>query len=117
MTAYILKIYKEIRVEFSNQDSNRGMRNFTQRTLDSYGWKVLTHLELIVFPPDRPILSQGLKNLLSFGCRKVTLSTRVEEDKDVVFLLALVLYFLPTLGDITKVKEQKEKPKQKKNQG
>ena len=34
-----------------------------------------------------------------------------------MFLLALVLYFLPTLGDITKVKEQKEKPKQNKNQG
>ena len=34
-----------------------------------------------------------------------------------MFLLALVLYFLPTLGAMTKVKEKKEKPKQNKNQG
>ena len=39
----------------------------------------------------------------------LTLSTRVEEDEDVVFLLALVLNFLPTLGAICKIKE-KEKP-------
>ena len=45
----------------------------------------------------------------------LTLSTWVEND-DVV-LLALVLYFLPTLGDMTKGKEKGKTKKKNKNQG
>jgi len=34
--------------------------------------------------------------------RNQTLSTRAEVDEDVEFLLALVLYFVPTLGAMSK---------------
>ena len=47
----------------------------------------------------------------------LTLSIRAKEDEEVVFLLALVLFFLPTLRAMSKVKEKgKTKTKQNKNQ-
>ena len=60
--------------------------------------------------PQRDLyLVKVTKICLLFTVRNLTLSTRAEEDKDAVFLLALVLNFRPTLGAICKIKE-KEKP-------
>ena len=53
------------------------------------------------------------KICLILAVRNLTLSTRVEEDEYVVFLLALVLNFLPTLGVISKIKEKKNQQQQK----
>ena len=54
-------------------------------------------------------------SVLAMG--NLTLSIRAKEDEEVVFLLALVLFFLPTLRAMSKVKEKgKTKTKQNKNQ-
>ena len=51
-------------------------------------------------------------SILAIG--NLTLSTRAKEDEEAVFLLAFVLYFLPTLGAMSKIKEKgKTKTKQK----
>ena len=112
MTAYILRIYKEIRVEFFDLGSRKGWeisykepQFLDSRFLQMEGSN--SSRTNCISPQINLYLVKVSKICSVLAVGNPTLSGRAGEEEDAKFLLASFLNFLPILGAISKIKEKK----------